>query len=95
MERGDQCDLLLALEELASIAREQGDVLRAARLWGAAAANRETARLPRPAFARPDYARAVAAAQAALTEGAWQAAWHAGWTMTLEQAIADALDDDK
>ena len=42
---------------------------------------------------RPDYDRDVAVAQARLTPGEWEAGWAEGKAMTLEQAVAYALDE--
>jgi hypothetical protein len=46
---------------------------------------------PQPASERADKEQAVAAARAALGEAAWAAAFAAGQSLTLEQAIAEAL----
>ena len=66
---------------------------RAARLLGAAAAQREALGAPQPADERADTERTVAPARAALGEGAWAAAFTAGQTLTLEAAIAEALGE--
>jgi predicted ATPase/DNA-binding XRE family transcriptional regulator len=66
---------------------------RAARLFGAAEALRETAGTPLPPVNRADYARDVAAARAHIGEDAFAAAWAAGRALSLERAIADVLDE--
>jgi hypothetical protein len=42
-----------------------------------------------------DYQRNVAAMRAVLGEAAFAAAWDAGRALTLEQAIAEALGEEK
>jgi tetratricopeptide (TPR) repeat protein len=66
------------LEDLAAVAEAQGQSLRAARLMGAAAGLRQT-----PGVA-PDRGGPDAEAQAAV--------WAAGRTMSLDQAVAYALE---
>ena len=65
---------------------------RAARLWGAAEVLRETLGAPGTPYA--DYRREtyLAQAQAYVDKETWQAAWDEGRAMTLEQAIAYALE---
>jgi tetratricopeptide (TPR) repeat protein len=77
-------------EGLAGVAAQRQPA-RAARLFGAAEALRETIGAPLPPINRADYERDVAAARAQLHEDAFAAAWAAGRAMTLEQAIAEAL----
>jgi hypothetical protein len=78
------------LEIRARIASLQGEAEQAARLHGAAAAQREQIGAPQA----PDEAklceRDLAAARAQLGEH-WQATWEAGRSMSLEQAVAAAL----
>ena len=72
----------------------QADTLRAARLFGAAEALRETLGAPRLAiYARAPPAR-VASLRSQLDEPACAAAWAEGRAMTLEQALAYALEQD-
>ncbi len=75
------------LEELASVVTAQGEVVWAARLWGAAESLRDKVRSPRPPVFRADYKRSVAAARAHLGEKAFTAAWAEGRTMTQEQVF--------
>jgi tetratricopeptide (TPR) repeat protein len=83
-----------ALEGLAGVAAAQGRPKRAARLFGAVQARRESAGVPLPAAYRAGYERDVAAARAQLDEATFAAAWAAGRAMSLEQAIAYALSQD-
>lgn len=75
------------LEGLATVAALQGELVWAARLWGAAEALREAIGTPIPQVHRLDYARAVAQARAQAGNDTFARAWAEGRTMTLEQAV--------
>jgi DNA-binding CsgD family transcriptional regulator len=80
-----------ALAGLADVAAAAGDPRQAVRLLGAVAEIAETQgvpRLPHETLLR----RAVAAARAALDEPTFAVAWAEGRTLTIEQAMAEALD---
>jgi hypothetical protein len=95
-ELGDKGGIAQSLESLAGLAAVWGRGLeRAARLWGAAAALREAIGAPLPPSEREKYEREVGAARAALGEEAFASAWAEGEAMTLEQAIAYALEDEQ
>ena len=66
---------------------------RAARLFGAAGAVRTASGIPLPPVDRWWYERYLATARAQLDERSWEAAWAEGQAMTLEQAIAYALEE--
>jgi hypothetical protein len=66
---------------------------RPARLYGAAARLRRDAGGARYAPDRPAYERDVAATRAQLSRPAFATAWAAGDAMTLEEAVAAALED--
>jgi predicted ATPase/transcriptional regulator with XRE-family HTH domain len=90
---GAQNGIAWCMAGLGSVAALDEEPERAARLWGAA----ERLRLaigcrPAPA-ARTTYERAQAVARAQLSKEAFAAAWAAGRALTVEQAIAEALDD--
>jgi predicted ATPase/class 3 adenylate cyclase/DNA-binding CsgD family transcriptional regulator len=76
------------LEGLAGVVAAQGELLWAARLWGAAEALRDSMGTPIPPAYRADYERAVAAARTHLNEQAFAAALAQGRSMTLEQVLA-------
>lgn len=78
------------LEGLASVAATQGELRRAAQLWGAAEALRESIDVPRLPVDHSGYALAVAAARAQLGEEAFVLAWQEGWKMELEQVVDEA-----
>jgi len=81
-----------SLEGLAGVATSLGQHQRAARLFGAAEAARETWRTP----IRPSQLRGhdldVAAARAGLAEDAFPAAWAVGRAMPIEEAANFALE---
>jgi tetratricopeptide (TPR) repeat protein len=83
---------LHCLEGLAGMAAASRQPERAARLFGAATTLRESAGIPLPPVNRADYDRDVVVARAQLDEPTFAAAWADGQQMTLEQAIAEALD---
>jgi predicted ATPase/DNA-binding CsgD family transcriptional regulator len=76
------------LEGLASVVATRGEVVWAARLWGAAEAIREGNGFPMPPVDHLGYEQAVASARAQLREDACTIAWMEGRTMTPEQALA-------
>src|SRR6266511_1316855 len=80
------------LEELAGLAAMNRQATHAVRLFGAAEALRERANTPLPPVYQPGYERDVATARTQLDAATFAAAWDAGLAMTLEQAIAYALD---
>jgi ATP/maltotriose-dependent transcriptional regulator MalT len=82
------------LEELAGIAVAQGQHARAARLFSAAEGLRGAAGAARPPVVRPNYEGGVAAARAALGERKFAAAFAAGRSMSLNEAVTFALEDD-
>jgi hypothetical protein len=91
-EVGERVTLTWCLAGLGSAAALDEEPERAARLWGAA--DRLRAALgcrPAPA-ARATYERAQALARAQLGDDAFTQAWAGGAAMSLDQAIAEALD---
>ena len=94
-ELGNQADIVRCLEGLAAIAGAEGSIVRAARLWGAAGALLE--KIEAMYTYVPDrslHQRQVAAARTRLDEEAFEAAWAEGRTMTPEQAIEYALEQE-
>jgi class 3 adenylate cyclase len=81
------------LEGLAREAGVWGQAERAARLFGAAASLREALGTPRPPSEREDYEAHVTETGAQLGPQAFAEAWIEGAAMTLEQALAYALEE--
>jgi DNA-binding CsgD family transcriptional regulator len=76
------------LEGLAGLVAAQGELVWAARLWGAAESLRDALSAPIPPVYRAEYGNAVAAARVQLSEKVFAAAWAEGRSMTPEQALA-------
>jgi tetratricopeptide (TPR) repeat protein len=89
---GDQRPVADCLEGLAAVAGGQGHSERACRLFGAAAALREMGGWPLAPVYRSEYERQVASARDTLGETAFAAAWAVGRAMTLQEAVACALE---
>ncbi len=71
---GVELGIAFALEGLAGVAAGQGERIRAARLWGAAEALRETIGAPLLPADRVEFERMIAAARALINDAAWNAA---------------------
>jgi predicted ATPase/DNA-binding SARP family transcriptional activator len=80
------------LAGLAALALAHEDGTRAARLWGAAEALRETAGAAMWAADRVEYERQLTMLHAELDEQALAAAWAAGRALPPEQVIAEAKE---
>lgn len=80
------------LECAAGLEFEAGQLLRTIRLIGAAQARRDT--LDRVVLSHHDqeYQRIVELARAQVEADCWQAEWDAGYAMTIDQAVAYALE---
>ena len=89
---GSRLGIALALVRLAAIATATGEHARAARLCAAAEALGETVREAAWAADRAAYDRDVAAVRARLDDPAVAAAWAEGRALSLDQAIALALE---
>ena len=91
---GDKLIASESMEGLACAAGAKRDVERAARLFGAAQAQRESVgylQTPREHALREPY---PAATRSQLGEAAWAEAWEKGRSLTFEDAIAFALEED-
>jgi predicted ATPase/class 3 adenylate cyclase len=81
------------LESFAFIAHRREDRLRAARLYGAAESLRERIAIAMTPIEQAEYDADVARLRAATDERDFAAAWNEGRAMTLEQAVAFALEN--
>jgi DNA-binding CsgD family transcriptional regulator len=95
-ESGDVVARLHAIFGLACAASAEGDLRRAAGLWGAAHAMQEKAgtRLPPITLSFTEYERRLAETRAHLGEPAFEEAWTEGVGMSEEEATAYALKDE-
>lgn len=90
---GDQRGYLFSLGALASLALAVGAHRQAASLWGAAERLSEEIGVPLPPGERSSYEAQVVAARTAIgDEAAFDVAWAEGRALTLDQAIALALE---
>jgi predicted ATPase/class 3 adenylate cyclase len=92
-ELGHKFGMQGVLDAFAQLAAAEGQPKRAARLMGAAEALREALHTPVPYSWRADHDRAVAVARAALGEAVFAAAWAEGQALSLEAAVACALEE--
>jgi ATP/maltotriose-dependent transcriptional regulator MalT len=91
----DSWTLVYGLIGLAGIAARRGEPERAARIFGAAEAMGEAASVT-IAFppTRALYEQDLATVRARLDAQAFQASWAEGRAMTMQVAVAEALDED-
>ena len=80
------------LDTLAEMHFAQGNDEHAARLFGAAAAARETVGASVFGFYRDEYERLISAARDRLGEDSYKKLWTEGRVLTLHQAVDYALD---
>ena len=85
-------DIPECLENLATVAHQQGRGERAARLFGAAEALRKAFDVPMPSGSARRYERYVNAVRAGLDERVFDQAWKEGRMTPLDQAVAYALE---
>jgi hypothetical protein len=92
-ELGALFALAQSLEDLAVLAGWQGEAERAMRLLGAAEAFCETLDIRPPVADPAEYERTVTEGRAVLGEAGLAATWAEGRAMSLEDAVAFALQD--
>ena len=91
-ELGDQESIAYGLEGLAAVAGAESDSDRAARLYGAAEAVRDRVEMRMQAVDRPVYDGFLSAARSGGNDGVWVAACEKGREMSLNEAVAYALE---
>lgn len=89
---GSKFGITLCLAGLASIAGLKGQPHRAARLWSAAEALRASINSQLEAPDQAEYDRDLAATMKLLSPETWHTVWTEGQALSVEQAIAYALD---
>ena len=92
-DAGDHRGISVSLEELARLAIAKGQAERAARLLATADTRHRRKVGSGPLFDRDAYEATFAAVHAHLDDAVFAAAWAEGQAMTLEQAVAYALED--
>ena len=90
-ETGEKEGIATALEGLAAVTGMQGQPVSAARLCGSAESLRTLLGAPLTPIDRAYYQQTIAAIRAQLDEPTFLNAWTAGQAMTLEEAIAEAV----
>ena len=90
-ETGEKEGIATALEGLAAVTGMQGKPVNAARLCGSAESLRTLLSAPLTPIDRAYYQQTIAAIRAQLDEPTFLKAWTAGQAMTLEEAIAEAV----
>ena len=88
---GDRLSLAYSLDSTAGTVARAGRAEAGARLFGAAERLREVLGAPLPPSERDRYEKGVAFARAPLAADDFAAAWAAGRSLSLDDAIAEAL----
>jgi len=91
---GHRAAIAHELECLAMIAKAEEEDQRAAKLFGAAEVLRENIHLPMTSFEHVEYEREVNDLRANMDDATFTKAWAEGRALTMEQAIAFALESD-
>jgi len=91
---GDKLASAYTLTKLARATCVQAQPARAATLFGAAEAVRSVINALLPPTEQTVLDQHIATTRTQLEEGTWQQAWAEGRAMSLEQAIAYALEDE-
>lgn len=94
-EIGDKGGIAWCLETLAELAEARGQLAQAARVFGAAAALRVAIGSFIDPVDQPEYERRLTALRVTLGEEPFAVALEEGRALTLQQAIALALDENK
>jgi tetratricopeptide (TPR) repeat protein len=94
-DRGYAPSMTITLRDLALVWAAAGRPADAATLLAAVEAHAAGLGRPVPPVDRPDYEGGLAQARQALGETAFEAAWALGAQMSLEQAVALALDEQR
>jgi DNA-binding CsgD family transcriptional regulator/tetratricopeptide (TPR) repeat protein len=90
-ETGEKEGIATALEGLAAVTGMQGQPLSGARLYAFSESLRNLLRAPLTPIDRAYHLQSVATIRAQLDESTFLKAWTAGQAMTLEEAIAEAV----
>jgi len=88
--RHSRADFAIGFADVATLAVARGDLVHAARLFGAADAIRHDDGAPFPLPARIAYERAAEHTRVKLGDAAWSTAYTAGEALPLERAILEA-----
>jgi tetratricopeptide (TPR) repeat protein len=93
-ETGMYTVVLDDLVGFACLAGAQGDAVRAAQLCGAAEALHEATGYPQDPISHAEMEPYLASGRSKVHEAVWEEAWEEGRTMTLEEAVSYALEEE-
>jgi predicted ATPase/class 3 adenylate cyclase len=94
-ETGMYTVVLDDLAGFACLAGAQGDGVRAAQLCGAAEALHEATGYPQDPISQAEMEPYLASGRSQIHEAEWAKAWEEGRTMTLEEAVSYALEEEE
>ncbi len=83
----DRVNLVARAEDYAALLADQGHLLTAVRLFGAADSALSRAGLPRPQLQESEIASSFTQAKANLPAATWEAAYRSGWETPLETVL--------
>jgi hypothetical protein len=92
MEMNDAGGIAWCLEKLAAMAHRRGENSRAVKIFGAAAALRESVNSVIERGEQPHYEALMGQLRAELSAADFDTHWTAGRALTVEQAVEFALD---
>jgi hypothetical protein len=84
-----------ALDVLASVAASRGEIRRAARIWGGVEGYRDARGIPWAPDERQMIEPHIEAARTRLDGAAWEEEWERGRSMTLDQTVGYALEEQE
>jgi tetratricopeptide (TPR) repeat protein len=91
-ERAEVLGIDGALDVLASVAASQGEIRRAARIWGGVEGYRDARGVPWAPDERQMIEPRIEAARTRLDGAAWEQEWERGRAMSLDQTVPYALE---
>jgi predicted ATPase/class 3 adenylate cyclase len=94
-ETGMYTIVLDDLEGFACLAGAQGDGVRAAQLCGAAEALHEATGYPQDPISHAEMEPYLVSGRSQIHEAVWAKGWEEGRTMTLEEAVSYALEEEE
>jgi predicted ATPase/class 3 adenylate cyclase len=94
-EGGSKWEIAECMEAIGKVASAQEYPERVARLFAAASALREAMDTPLSPVEQEEYERSLAAVRAVMGEITFAAAWAEGRAMTLAEAVAYALEEER
>jgi predicted ATPase/class 3 adenylate cyclase len=94
-ERAEVWGIDGALDVLGSVAASRGEIRRAARIWGGVAGYRDARDIPWPPDEREMIEPHIEAARTRLDRAAWEEEWERGRSMSLDQTVDYALEEQE